>query len=630
MAKPSPFQTILRLSSSPGGRTDTMRQASPRELLFFLHRTPEDRFTLVLQDTEGTPQSPHVIPSDPRQEEILSLLRSVKGGSESWLREEALFLDEHPVLTERLFCSGQPVRVEGFDEPFVFCDTQIAGRVHPRYRVSSKADGSSSRSESEVPRAWIGKLEMEDGIIPLSPDYLLCESGIRPCSSLGSHYNHLLDLEGEIAEDEIESCLSLLTGLFPRIEIEVEGYSMEEESGSERTARAEEGLLFEALPEEDGLCILRLWSYDPFPADFINSSRPERLVILDREEKSLRRIALNYGEDSSGNGRAGSGTFGKGPWEELKKSLKRDCREMGLEDGWVAEDSGGAERIFLSPELALPFLDRRIGELAGDFRLFGTESVKKLKLRPMQPRLKLNLKDGIDYFEGSALLSFAAADAGGSLSGQDETDEVMELQQALSLFEKHNYIPLSDGSRALVNPRYFRTLRRLLETRGGTKGVVRVSLFDLPLLEELIDARVEGEGRRRLKEVFEGFSGIEERVLPELPLEGELRGYQKTGLKWMTYLQEKELGGCLADDMGLGKTIQTIALLALYYAGEPDAPPSLIVMPRSLLYNWKREIERFAPQLECRSWVRGGQKGRRSCGGPYHPDHLCPCEKRYR
>jgi SNF2 family DNA or RNA helicase len=277
---------------------------------------------------------------------------------------------------------------------------------------------------------------------------------------------------------------------------------------------------------------------------------------------------------------------------------------MGLEDGWVSEESGGEERLFLSPELALPFLDRRIGELAGEFRLFGTESVKKLKLRPMQPRLSLNMKDGIDYFEASAFLSFpGTAGASGGSSAASGTDETIELQQALSLFEKHNYIPLSDGSRALVNPRYFRSLRRLIETKGGTKGTVRVSLFDLPLLEELIDARLEGAGKQRLREVFEGFASIEERELPaDLPLEGTLRPYQETGLKWMTYLQEKGLGGCLADDMGLGKTIQAIALLALYHGHREDAPPSLIVVPRSLLYNWKREIERFAPQLKCRSW----------------------------
>ena len=590
MTKSSPFQTILKLSSSPDGRDGAMRQASPRALVLFLHRNPEDRFTLILQDKEGSPVSPHTIPVDPRQEEILSLLRSVRGRGDSWIREEALFMDEHPVLTERLLCSGLPLMVEGFEKPFVF----TGERVHPRYRVSLMGNENSG--------SWIGRLEMEDGIVPLSPDYLLCKSGIRPCSSLGGHYNHLMDLEGEIAGEELESCLTLFSSLYPGIDIEVEGFRGDK--GLETAAEAEEGLLFEALPEEDGLTIARMWSYDPFPPHFINARRPGRLVILDREEKRLRRVSLNYG--NHGDGESG----GIGSWETLKKSLKRDCREMGLEAGWVPDDSGGEERLFLSPDLALPFLDRRIGELAGEFRLFGTENVTKLKLRPMQPRLGLNLKDGIDYFEGSALLSFpGASGASGAVSTGEETDETMELQQALSLFEKHNYIPLSDGSRALVNPRYFRSLRRLLETRGGTKGTVRVSLFDLPLLEELIDARLEGAGRKRLREVFEGFSTIEERELPDdLPLEGTLRPYQETGLKWMGYLQEKGLGGCLADDMGLGKTIQTIALLSLYHRKHDDAPPSLIVMPRSLLYNWKREIERFAPQLSSRSWYGSGRR----------------------
>ena len=55
------------------------------------------------------------------------------------------------------------------------------------------------------------------------------------------------------------------------------------------------------------------------------------------------------------------------------------------------------------------------------------------------------------------------------------------------------------------------------------------------------------------------------------------------------------LGGCLADDMGLGKTLQTIALLtSLYPVAEA---PTLVVMPRSLLFNWEQELARFAPQL---------------------------------
>ncbi|MCZ6835738.1 MAG: DEAD/DEAH box helicase [Planctomycetota bacterium] len=81
---------------------------------------------------------------------------------------------------------------------------------------------------------------------------------------------------------------------------------------------------------------------------------------------------------------------------------------------------------------------------------------------------------------------------------------------------------------------------------------------------------------------------------------GELRPYQQSGLSWLAFLDRFGLGACLADDMGLGKTIQMIALL-LYEresAFDPDAiGPTLLVVPTSLVGNWQREIERFAPSL---------------------------------
>lgn len=83
---------------------------------------------------------------------------------------------------------------------------------------------------------------------------------------------------------------------------------------------------------------------------------------------------------------------------------------------------------------------------------------------------------------------------------------------------------------------------------------------------------------------------------PPPPLKLALREYQHRGYTWLTYLRKHRLGGCLADDMGLGKTVQAIALLAGIYPEEKQ--PSLIVMPKSLLFNWEREIRRFTPSLE--------------------------------
>ncbi|MGO8693415.1 MAG: DEAD/DEAH box helicase [Rectinemataceae bacterium] len=89
-----------------------------------------------------------------------------------------------------------------------------------------------------------------------------------------------------------------------------------------------------------------------------------------------------------------------------------------------------------------------------------------------------------------------------------------------------------------------------------------------------------------------------ESSLPGPELKAELRPYQVLGLRWLGFLTRLGLGACLADDMGLGKTIQVIALLLLVKREARE--PSLLVLPASLLANWKAELDRFAPSLRAR------------------------------
>ncbi|MGI9334481.1 MAG: DEAD/DEAH box helicase, partial [Gammaproteobacteria bacterium] len=125
---------------------------------------------------------------------------------------------------------------------------------------------------------------------------------------------------------------------------------------------------------------------------------------------------------------------------------------------------------------------------------------------------------------------------------------------------------------------------------------------------DLRDEGTAGETTRQWSEVIAGrwltdqlerLRDPRTRGLDKVGLRGRLRPYQAAGRDWLWLLCGLGLGACLADDMGLGKTVQIIALLLAHKArGTPAARPSLLVLPTSLLANWKSEIERFAPTLE--------------------------------
>ena len=104
----------------------------------------------------------------------------------------------------------------------------------------------------------------------------------------------------------------------------------------------------------------------------------------------------------------------------------------------------------------------------------------------------------------------------------------------------------------------------------------------------------------RLRDELAHFKG----VLPESPppsFIGELRAYQQDALGWFSFLRKFGFGGCLADEMGLGKTVMVLAALEARRLDNERAGatprPSLIVVPRSLVFNWQQEAARFAPQL---------------------------------
>ena len=146
-----------------------------------------------------------------------------------------------------------------------------------------------------------------------------------------------------------------------------------------------------------------------------------------------------------------------------------------------------------------------------------------------------------------------------------------------------------------------KTLHELYDSASKSSDEkLRLSQFDAAQIADLesegLFAIKGGETLRKLGRKLRDFKGIEE-VEPPATLQAELRNYQQQGLNWLQFLREFNLGGVLADDMGLGKTIQTLAHLLVEKKSGRMQSPCLIVAPTSLMGNWRREAQRFTPEL---------------------------------
>ncbi|MEE8587362.1 MAG: DEAD/DEAH box helicase, partial [Acidobacteriota bacterium] len=187
-----------------------------------------------------------------------------------------------------------------------------------------------------------------------------------------------------------------------------------------------------------------------------------------------------------------------------------------------------------------------------------------------------------------------------------------ELLHALK--SGQDFVSLDDGTLGVLPQEWLAKYGLLADLGASQEGHLRFARSQVVLLDALLASRPEAsfdavfeQARDRLHR----FDGIRPAPQPEGFI-GELRGYQREGLGWMHFLREFGFGGCLADDMGLGKTVQVLALLqerrrlpdgqsgngAGAEAPSADRPlPSLVVVPRSIVYNWQQEAARFAPQL---------------------------------
>ncbi len=206
--------------------------------------------------------------------------------------------------------------------------------------------------------------------------------------------------------------------------------------------------------------------------------------------------------------------------------------------------------------------------------------------------MKFEIKSGLDWFELHGRVDFEGRTVG-----------FPELLSALARGDCT--VRLDDGSLGILPEEWFKQFG-LLSGLGVSEGDhVRFAQNQVGLLDALLMAQESVQvdaGFEQLRERLKSFTGINTTVEPE-GFTGELRQYQREGFGWLRFLEDFRFGGCLADDMGLGKTVQLLALLQDRHNREDIHLPSLVVVPKSLIFNWKQESARFTPQMRVIEYI---------------------------
>jgi superfamily II DNA or RNA helicase len=213
--------------------------------------------------------------------------------------------------------------------------------------------------------------------------------------------------------------------------------------------------------------------------------------------------------------------------------------------------------------------------------------------------MQIEVKSGIDWFELHGRVEFA--------EGLSAT--LPELLAALDRGD--GTLMLDDGTRGLVPEDWLRRFAGVVRFGETSGDHVRYRQSQAALLDALLASQPAiaiDKVFARARAALQTFDGIGPQDPPD-SFAGHLREYQRDALGWLEFLRRFGFGGCLADDMGLGKTVMVLAMLESRRrsAQKDEGAPSLVVVPRSLVFNWTEEAARFAPGLRVLDYTGTGR-----------------------
>ena len=275
-----------------------------------------------------------------------------------------------------------------------------------------------------------------------------------------------------------------------------------------------------------------------------------------------------------------------------------------------ATESGSAMKLFemgfretkdhLLPVGTLELPAKRLAAVTKELVALGWKVEAEGSIIHPASEFKLAVTTGIDWFE-----------LGGAVDFGGQSVALPDLLAAARRGE--TMIELGDGSMGMLPEDWLKKYGLLADLGTTEEGGIRFGRAQAGLLDALLAAQPEIKvdmAFGKVRQALPRFDGLVPRDAPA-GFRGELRPYQREGLGWLDYLQKFEFGGILADDMGLGKTVQVLAHLQSRRARRQSKGPSLIVVPRSLVFNWMQEAERFTPRLRVLDYTGPGRHATR-------------------
>ena len=406
-------------------------------------------------------------------------------------------------------------------------------------------------------------LEINDNILTtrnIIGNYAYVQGSIYKIDfSLNENFS-IKDLFQDIDKYELETYCTLILKNYKNLELKYEDYETLVSGEKEATPQ----LIIEKIAFDNSLYLKLNSIISTMDYEFFIKNQIENVVTVNEIEKKLDISKINLKNLSN-------------DMLEIIKVLAKLQKNIGLRSAYYVDNDNF---IILTENLAKEFVKKELLQLTSKYSIIGTDKLRKYNIKAVKPKIKGNFKYNIDYFEGEVDVEIEG--------------EKFSIHQLLNNYKRDEYIVLSDRTNALINKDYIEKLQRIFKDEEENK--VKISFFDMPLIEDIIDNQSFEEIFGGTKDFFEGINSINEEEVKFPKLNATLRDYQKYGYRWLKYVTDNSLGACLADDMGLGKTLQAIALLAKIH--EKKRRRSLVIMPKSLIYNWENEIARFTPQLK--------------------------------